>query len=425
MYHKKAVEISPLQAYVSAIIFSPGGSLIRCHFKKEEPNWITIKPTTGDKWSACLQTLEGHNGEVNSVAFSHDSTQLASGSGGGTVRIWDASSGDCLQTLEGLQILEGHSRWATSVTSVAFSHDSTQLASASYDNTVRIWDASSGDCLQTLEGHSHWVHSVTFSHDSTRLASGSGGGTVRIWDASSGDCLQKLEGHNDVVTSVAFSHDSTRLASASLDGTVRIWDTSSGEYLQALKGHNGLVRSVAFSHDSTRLASASHDRTFGIWDASSGECLQMLEGYTDWVTSVAFSHDSTRLASVSLDGTVRIWDASSGECFHTLHIGEMLCNISFDTTGSYLHTDIGTVALDALSASTTSPDKLEPQNPRYQGVGLSPNKEWITCNSENLVWLPSEYRPSCSAVSGSTIGIGVGSGKVWVCNLQVTGFGHR
>jgi WD40 repeat protein len=89
------------------------------------------------------------------------------------------------------------------------------------------WSTSSGACLQTLEGHSDAVNSVAFSHDSTRLASASRDRTVKIWDAS-GACLQTLEGHNGRVYSVAFSHDSTRLASASRDRTVKIWDASSG-----------------------------------------------------------------------------------------------------------------------------------------------------------------------------------------------------
>ncbi|KAF2200698.1 NACHT-domain-containing protein, partial [Delitschia confertaspora ATCC 74209] len=101
MAHKWVIENNPLQAYMSALIFSPTQSPIRQIFEKEVPDWIIAKPYTGDKWSACLQTLEGHSSSVNSVAFSHDSTRLASVSNDRTVKIWDPSSGDCLQTLEG------------------------------------------------------------------------------------------------------------------------------------------------------------------------------------------------------------------------------------------------------------------------------------------------------------------------------------
>ncbi|KAL5371229.1 hypothetical protein DPSP01_014410 [Paraphaeosphaeria sporulosa] len=145
MYHQRAIESFPLQTYASALLFSPTASLIRQLFQHEEPEGIAIKPGMSDSWSACLQTLEGHSDWVTSVAFSHDSTRLASASRDRTVKIWDANSGACLQTLE------GHS---DPVTSVAFSHDSTRLASASRDRTVKIWDANSGACLQTLEGHS-------------------------------------------------------------------------------------------------------------------------------------------------------------------------------------------------------------------------------------------------------------------------------
>src|SRR5438477_8071282 len=98
MYHKQAIENGPLQAYASALMFSPARSLIRSLFKHEEPKWITIKPPMTNEWSACLQTLEGHSDSVKSVAFSHDSTRrLASASADSTVKIWDASSGEWLQ----------------------------------------------------------------------------------------------------------------------------------------------------------------------------------------------------------------------------------------------------------------------------------------------------------------------------------------
>jgi WD40 repeat protein len=80
MYHKWVIENSPRQAYASALVFSPACSQIRDLFKEEELKWITIKPAIGDKWDACLQTLEGHSHSVNSVTFSHDSTRLTSAS---------------------------------------------------------------------------------------------------------------------------------------------------------------------------------------------------------------------------------------------------------------------------------------------------------------------------------------------------------
>jgi WD40 repeat protein len=225
--------------------------------------------------------------------------------------------------------------------------------------------------------------------------------------------LQTLKGHSSKVNSVAFSHDSTRLASASYDKTVKIWGVSSGVCLQTLKGHSSQVTSVAFSHDSTRLASASWDMTVKIWDVSSGVCLQTLKGHSSEVSSVAFSHDSTRLASASYDKTVKIWDASSSVCLQTLMVGTILRNISFDITGLNLHTEIGVFTISAALSST--PNSMEPQIPIYHGLALSSDKSWITHNSENLVRLPSEFRPSCSAVLGNMIGVGVGNGRVWMC----------
>jgi WD40 repeat protein len=380
--------------------------------KLASASWDSIVKMWDVSSGNCLQTFTGHSRYVSSVAFSHDSTRLASASYDSTVKLWDASSGVCLQTFT------GHSDY---VNFVAFSHDSTRLASASHDNTIKLWDASSGAYLRTFTGHSDAVKSVAFSHDSTKLASASWDSIVKLWDVSSGTCLRTFMGHSDYVSSVAFSHDSTRLASASWDNTVKLWDASSGVCLQTYTGHSDYVNFVAFSHDSTRLASACHDNTVKMWDASSDACLRTFMGHSDYVSSVAFSPDSTKLASASYDNTVKMWDASSGACLQMLDIARALYSLSFDPISLCLLTEIGPINVSASMGFSAKNDTVL-QRPQYVGAGVSLDSTLITCNGKNLLWIPPEYRPSCSSVCRDTIGMGVGSGRVWICSINLQMF---
>jgi WD40 repeat protein len=182
--------------------------------------------------------------------------------------------------------------------------------------------------------------------------------------------------------------------------------------MYTLKGHSGYVWSVAFSHDSTRITSGSEDKTVKIWNASSGEHLHTLKGHSDSVRSVALSHDSTRLASGSGENTVQVWDASSSQCLRTLEVGRTLFNISFDSIGSRLHTEVGAIIISDSAMSNRTTAVTEPLHPRYQYTALSLDNTWITYNSKRVLRLPLDYRPSCSTVSGKMIVVGVGNGKV-------------
>ncbi|KAK4461139.1 HET-R [Cladorrhinum samala] len=379
------VEQAPLQAYTSALVFAPTGSLVKRNFRTDQPDWISTKPVVEADWNACLQTLEGHGNTVRSVAFSPDGQRLASGSDDNTVKIWDPASGQCLQTLE------DHNG---PVESVAFSPDGQRLASGSEDNTVKIWDPASGQCLQTLEDHNGLVESVAFSPDGQRLASGSFDNTVKIWDPASGQCLQTFEGHNESVISVAFSPDSQQLASGSEDDTVKIWDPASGQCLQTLEDHNGPVRSVAFSPDGQRLASGSFDNTVKIWDPISRQCLQTLKGHGDIVWSVAFSPDSQRLASGSEDNTVKIWDpAAGGQYLQTLkgHNGPVE-SVTFSPDGQRLASGSfdNTVKIwDPASGQCSQ--TFEGHNESVISVAFSPDSQWLaSCSFDDTIkiWDP-------------------------------------
>jgi WD40 repeat protein len=129
-------------------------------------------------------------------------------------------------------------------------------------------------------------------------------------------------------------------------------------------------------------------------------CLQTLEGHSDGVRSVAFSHDSARLTSASWDRTVKIWDASSGACLQTLE----------GQSNSYLPS--------ILTTQRYNEDVDESQQSLQYESNISVDTVWISINSQNMLWLPSEYRPSCSTVLDKSIGVGTGHGKVWIGRVK-------
>ncbi|MEH2048127.1 nSTAND1 domain-containing NTPase, partial [Nostoc sp.] len=323
-----------------------------------------------------VNTLEGHSSAVRSVAYSPNGHQLASASDDNTIKIWDVSSGKLLKSLT------GHSK---EVNSVAYSPNGQQLASASRDNTIKIWDVSSQKIIKTLTGHSNEVKSVAYSPNGHQLASSSRDNTIKIWDVSSGKLLKSLTGHSKEVNSIAYSPNGQQLASASADKTIKIWDVNSQKILKTLTGHNDVVMSVAYSPSGHQLASASYDKTVKIWDVSSGKLFKSPIGHSSVVFSVAYSRDGQQLASTSDDNTIKIWDVSSHKLLKTLSghsarvysvayspNGQQLASASWDKT-----IKIWDVSSGQLFKSLTDHSK------EVNSIAYSPNGEELVSASDD------------------------------------------
>lgn len=296
---------------ITFLAFSPDSTLLAS--SSYDPTIRLWAVRTGEDPHAAGQahsylTLQAHVATVNAVVFSPDGKQLASGGEDQTVRLWEPTRGQLIRTLR------GHLQ---RVIAVAFAPDGARVAAACQDHKVRVWHLPSKTMIGVLHGHNQDVKGVAFSPDSETIASCSSDQTIHLWNVRTGQSRAILRGHTALVRWVVFSPDGTVLASTSSDSTVRLWDARSGELLQILP-YRGSVWTVAFSPDGQTLAYGGTARTICLWHRQSNEQTLLLQGHDHWVTSLAFTSDGRRLVSGSGDGTARVWNLQTGEAIHTL-----------------------------------------------------------------------------------------------------------
>lgn len=253
--------------------------------------------------SPTLVVQKGHAGAVYAVSFSPDGRRLASGSWDQTVKLWDVSTGQELMTLSGHK---------GPVYAVAFSPDGRTLASASDDKTVKLWDASTGEEKLTLRGHTLWVTSVAFSPDGKTLASVSVDKTLRLWDVASGRSLWTTVAHNFPAYCVAFSPDGKVLATGSNDSMIKLWVVGGALELRSARAHVNGVKSIVFTPDGGTIISAGDDASIKFWNASTLDEQRTLSGHVGNVEALALSPDGKLLVSAGLDKSIRLWDVASG-----------------------------------------------------------------------------------------------------------------
>ena len=283
---------------MGGVAFSPDGTRLAV---PEQLPGITIRDVdTGAK----LITLEGHDAVHSRLAFSPDGSRLAAADATGvtttkanwTVPIWDVNTGELVT------ILTGHE---DDVPAVAFSPDGDRVVTSSYDGTLRLWDATSGDERRKLDVGAD-AFALGFSPDGRWLAAGIGcDGVLTIWNGETLEQEHELKGHTDCLQDVAFGPDGWAVT-ASWDGTAKIWDLRTGREQATLRGHSGPVLGVSVSPDGKRIVTGSFDGTAKLWDAAMGREVLTLVGHDRGIHTVKFSPDGRLVATASADATVAL-----------------------------------------------------------------------------------------------------------------------
>mgnify|MGYP006287805395 CR=1 FL=1 len=254
-----------------------------------------------------ISTIASHGDLVTKIAYHLDSNICISCSLDNSIAEWDLLTRNYVNAVYG---------GPSGVESITFSENGELGLSGSWDKSLMLWDIETGKEIWKIpDAHQGYVTAVSISADNKYAISGSGAGdeTVKIWDVTSGTIVHSFAGHSGSIYSVAISSDNRYAISGSSDKTIILWDLHHGQLKKKFLGHNDSVTCVSFSADNKFILSGSADTAIKIWDIETGENSRTLTGHSDTVNSVSFHGGREFVISTSNDGTMRIWNTETNE----------------------------------------------------------------------------------------------------------------
>ncbi len=301
-------------------------------------------------------------GNLNRFLFSSDSNLLAGMYSDGFTGLWDANTGKEQHLSERIRFFKKNRKLLRDIHlyerefGIAFSPDNQILASASSDNSVQLWDTTTGNIRHSLQGHTARVESLCFSSNGQTLVSGSFDGTLRLWNATTGELEQiitnRLLGKQQTmepiaISTVALNPEGDRVASGSQDGTIVMWDVVTGERIGTFIGHADEISEIFFSPDGRKIVSTSKDGSVRLWNIATGQQKYCIAGYklTDWKVilyenGMLLASDMKRGVALRAKRYINLWDLDTGRRIETLigHTNGGVTSIDFSEDGKTLIT---------------------------------------------------------------------------------------
>ncbi len=311
------------------VTFHPNGRWI-ASCCEQDPNINLWDVHTGE----LVASLASRSNGPTSISFHPEGSLLVNGGRDGSVELWQISGG---QRPQHVKMLMGHHH---NISVIALSRDNL-LATLSYGEDIKLWNAASGRLLSVIEGYSRLIGAIAFSPDGKLLFQGDSGGRIRVWDLQNHQYISIIQGHTGPIWTIAFSPDGRAFATTGDDRLVRLWDTASLEILKTYSGHTGPIWHLAFNPDGSILASGGSAHWIKLWDtrreAGSAE-LNSLETPDDLWTLV-FDPTGQTLVSGQTQGAVILWDVRTGMPKATLqHGAKPIGAIRFSADGKTLIT---------------------------------------------------------------------------------------
>lgn len=269
-----------------------------------------------------MNVYEGHTDLLNMLDSTVDGLWLATASKDNTARLWKYDEG--LERFHCYAVFEGH---ASSVTAVGLPRTPISdyprfLITASEDLTIKKWSIpkSTGSLPivvksadYTRKAHEKMIHAIDISPNNDFLATASHDKTAKIWDLQGGETLHILRGHKRAVYDISFCHYDRLIVTASGDQTARVWNLEDGTCVRNYEGSSNAVQRVAFLSKNQYIVGAGADGLIKIWEVFTGECVNTLDNHDNRIWALTVKDNGEEFISADSDGAITIWQDCTEE----------------------------------------------------------------------------------------------------------------